>query len=152
CGMAPRPPQPRGRRATPAAALTTPGGGGGGPRAPRHGYLGSVATLGHRQGVTQVFRLKLHGFIAWLIARGYHLMWVPTLNHKARVLADWSLSMFFHADTIPLSELEHPGKEFMRTLDMKQSTRTSDGVRDPGPPPAHQPMDLANEGWPSPEG
>jgi len=122
------------------------------PRPYRHGYLGSVATLGHRQGVTQVFRLKLHGFIAWLIARGYHLMWVPTLNHKARVLADWSLSMFFHADTIPLSELEHPGKEFMRTLDMKQSTRTSDGVRDPGHPPAHQPMDLANEGWPSPEG
>ena len=107
------------------------------PRPYRHGYLGSVTTLGHHQGVTQVYRLRLHGFIAWLIARGYHLIWVPTLNHKARVLADWALSMFFHADTIPLSELEDPEKEFMRTLDMRQSTRTPDDVRDPGHRPAH---------------
>ena len=87
--------------------------------------------------MTQVYRLRLHGFIARLIARGYHLIWVPTLNHKARVLADWALSTFFHADTIPLSELEDPENEFMRTPDMRQSTRTPDDVRDPGHRPAH---------------
>ena len=75
--------------------LTQPGGLRGQPPRPyRHWYLGSVATLGRRQGVTQVYRLRLHGFIAWLIARGYHLAWVPTLNHKARILADWAISMF----------------------------------------------------------
>jgi len=99
----------------------------------RHGYLGSVATLGRRQGVTQVYRLRLHGFVAWLIARGYHLAWVPTLNHKVRILADWALSMFFQADTIPLSDLEHPGREFTRALDSKQSARTSDDAHNPGP-------------------
>ena len=83
------------------------------PRPYRHRYLGSVATLGHHQGVTQVSRLQLHGFPAWLIARGYHLAWLPTLNHKARILADWALSMFFHADTIPLTDLERPEQELM---------------------------------------
>lgn len=87
-----------------------------------HRYLGSEATLGHRQGVAQVYRLRLHGFIAWLIARGYHLAWVPTLNHKTRIMADWAISMIFHADAIPLSDLEHPGQEFTRALDMRQFT------------------------------
>jgi len=87
-----------------------------------HRYLGSEATLGHRQGVAQVYRLRLHGFIAWLIARGYHLAWVPTLNHKTRIMADWAISMIFHADAIPFSDLEHPGQEFTRALDMRQFT------------------------------
>ena len=95
------------------------------PRPYHHRYLGSVATLGHQQGVAQVYRLRLHGFIAWLVARGYHLAWVPTLNHKARILADWAISMVFHADTIPLGDLEHPGQEFTRALDLGQSSGKS---------------------------
>lgn len=108
------------------------------PRPYRHRYLGSVATLGRRQGVTQVYRLRLHGFIAWLIARGYHLAWVPTLNHKVRILADWAISMFFHADAIPLTDLEHPGQEFTRALDIRQSTGDHDDARGPGHRPAHR--------------
>ena len=103
----------------------------------RHRYLGSVATLGHHQGVTQIYRLRLHGFPAWLIARGYHLIQVPTLNHKARILADWALSMFFHADTIPLTDLEHPGQELMPRWTSSKPQRTSDDVRGPGPRLAH---------------
>ena len=107
------------------------------PRPYRHRYLGSVATLGHHQGVTQIYRLRLHGFPAWLIARGYHLIQVPTLNHKARILADWALSMFFHADTIPLTDLEHPGQELMPRWTSSKPQRTSDDVRGPGPRLAH---------------
>ena len=108
------------------------------PRPYRHRYLGSVATLGRRQGLTQVGRLRLHGFLAWLIARGYHLAWVPTLNHKVRVLADWAMSMFFHADAIPLTDLEHPGQEFTRALDTGQSTGDHDDARGPGHRAAHR--------------
>ena len=96
-----------------------------------------MATLGRRQGVTQVYRLRLHGFIAWLIARGYHLAWVPTLNHKARILADWAISMFFHADTIPLSDLEHPEQELMRRRTSSNPRGTSDDPSGPGHRPAH---------------
>jgi len=107
------------------------------PRPYRHRYLGSVATLGRRQGVTQVYRLRLHGFIAWLIARGYHLAWVPTLNHKARILADWAISMFFRADAIPLTDLEHPEQELMRRRTSSNPRGTSDGASGPGHRPAH---------------
>lgn len=74
------------------------------PRPYRHRYLGSLATLGRHQGVAELLWFRVHGFPAWIIARCYHLAWVPTLNHKARVLADWLLSLFFRADTIPLDE------------------------------------------------
>jgi NADH dehydrogenase len=107
------------------------------PRPYRHRYLGSVATLGRRQGVTQVYGLRLHGFIAWLIARGYHLTWVPTLNHKARILADWAISMFFHADAIPLTDLEHPEQELMRRRTSSNPRGTSDDASGPGHRPAH---------------
>jgi hypothetical protein len=55
------------------------------------------------------------------------LAWVPTLNHKVRILADWAISTVFHADTIPLSELEHPGQEFTRALDIRQFTEDHEG-------------------------
>jgi hypothetical protein len=88
--------------------------------------------------VTQVCRLRLHGFIAWLIARGYHLAWVPTLNHKVRILADWAISMFFHADAIPLTALEHPEQELMRHRTSSSPRGTSDAARGPGHRPAHR--------------
>lgn len=74
----------------------------------KHTYLGSVAGLGHHQGVAQIHRLHLTGYLGWLA----HRAWVPTLNHKTRVLADWTLSALFHRETIQLTALETPGTEF----------------------------------------
>ncbi|MCK2217274.1 FAD-dependent oxidoreductase [Actinomadura sp. ATCC 31491] len=78
----------------------------------RHAYLGSVAGLGHHQGVAQVYRLRLTGFLGWLAHRAYHLAWVPTLDHKARVLADWTLSALFRRETVQLAAIEHPDADF----------------------------------------
>ncbi|NUW42939.1 NAD(P)/FAD-dependent oxidoreductase [Nonomuraea rhodomycinica] len=78
----------------------------------RHAYLGSVAGLGHHQGVAQVYGLKLTGLLGWLAHRAYHLAWVPTFNHKARVLADWTLSGLFRREAVQLAGLEHPGDDF----------------------------------------
>ena len=70
-------------------------------------------TVGTENGAKErSMRIWLHSLLAWLIARGY-LIGVPTLNHQARILADWALSMFFRADTIPISDLEHPERELM---------------------------------------
>lgn len=73
----------------------------------RHAYLGSVAGLGHHQGVAQVHRLRLTGLLGWLAHRAYHLAWVPTLNHKARVLADWTLSALFRREAVRLEEVRN---------------------------------------------
>jgi len=78
----------------------------------RHAYAGSVAGLGHHQGVAQVYQIRLTGFAGWLAHRAYHLLWVPTLSRKARVLADWTLALFFRRDTAQLTSLEHPADDF----------------------------------------
>ena len=62
---------------------------------------------------------------------------MPTLNHKVRILADWAISMFFHADTIPLSDLEHPEQELMPRWTSSNPQGTSDDARGPGHRPAH---------------
>jgi NADH dehydrogenase len=82
----------------------------------RHAYAGSVAGLGHHQGVAQVYRIRLTGFVGWLAHRVYHLLWVPTLSHKARVLADWTLALFFRRETAQLISLEHPADDFRDAL------------------------------------
>ncbi|SEG28220.1 NADH dehydrogenase [Nonomuraea solani] len=82
----------------------------------RHAYLGSVAGLGHHQGVAQVHRLRLTGVLGWLAHRAYHLAWVPTLNHKARVLTDWTLSMLFRREAVELGAIENAGEDFREAV------------------------------------
>jgi NADH dehydrogenase len=87
-------------------------GRGGQLKPYRHAYAGSVAGLGHHQGVAQVYRIRLTGFAGWLAHRVYHLLWVPTLSHKTRVLADWTLALVFRRETAQLTSLEHPADDF----------------------------------------
>lgn len=78
----------------------------------RHKYAGSVAGLGLYRGVANVYGVKLRGFPAWFMHRTYHLSRVPTLNRKVRVVADWTLALFFKRETISLGEIEHPRDVF----------------------------------------
>jgi NADH dehydrogenase len=90
-------------------------------------------TVGTENGTKErSMRIRLHSLLAWLIARGYHLIGVPTLNHQARILADWALSMFFRADTIPLSDLEHPERELMPLRTSSNPRGTSADASGPG--------------------
>ncbi|GGK69228.1 NADH dehydrogenase [Sphaerisporangium melleum] len=78
----------------------------------RHKYVGSVAGLGLHKGVANVYGIKLHGLPAWFMHRTYHLSRVPTLNRKVRVVADWTLALFFKRETLSLGEIESPREEF----------------------------------------
>ncbi|MER6223810.1 NAD(P)/FAD-dependent oxidoreductase [Streptomyces sp. 900105755] len=77
-----------------------------------HTYAGSVASLGFHQGVAQVYGRRLKGYPAWFMHRVYHLSRVPTVNRKARVLAEWTLSGLFKREIVSLGSLEHPRAEF----------------------------------------
>ncbi|WP_435842578.1 NAD(P)/FAD-dependent oxidoreductase [Streptomyces laurentii] len=77
-----------------------------------HANAGSVASLGLHKGVAHVYGRKLKGFPAWLMHRTYHLSRVPTVNRKARVLAEWTLSGLFKREIVSLGSLEHPRAEF----------------------------------------
>ncbi|MEU3188853.1 NAD(P)/FAD-dependent oxidoreductase [Streptomyces sp. NPDC006923] len=78
----------------------------------RHAYAGSVASLGLHKGVAHVYGRKLKGYPAWLMHRVYHLSRIPTVNRKARVLAEWTLSGLFKREIVSLGSLEHPRAEF----------------------------------------
>ena len=87
-------------------------------------------TVGTENGAKErSMRIRLHSLLAWLIARGYHLIGVLTQNHQARIPADWALSMFFRPDTIPLSDLEHPERELMprRTSSSRGTSAAASG-------------------------
>ncbi|GHE03443.1 NADH dehydrogenase [Streptomyces alanosinicus] len=77
-----------------------------------HRYVGSVASLGLHKGVAQVYGRKLKGYPAWFMHRVYHLSRVPTVNRKARVLAEWTLAGLFKREIVSLGSLEHPRAEF----------------------------------------
>jgi NADH dehydrogenase FAD-containing subunit len=59
---------------------------------------GVMAELGKRTGVGDLLGIKVHGFIAWWIWRSYYLSNLPTIQKKLRVMADWSIDLFFKRD------------------------------------------------------
>ena len=78
----------------------------------RHRYVGSVAGLGLYQGVANVYGVKLKGWPAWFMHRTYHVSRVPTLSRKARVVADWTLGLFFKREIVSLWSMHEPFGEF----------------------------------------
>lgn len=77
----------------------------------RHRFAGSVAALGHHQGVAEVYGRKLTGLPAWTIHRLYHVWQMPTINRRLRILADWVLDLSFPR-IVALGELHEPAAEF----------------------------------------
>ena len=78
----------------------------------RHKYVGSVASLGLHRGVAEVYGIKLRGWPAWFMHRTYHVSRMPTVNRKVRVLADWTLAIFFPREVVSLGQLQQPRREF----------------------------------------
>jgi len=59
---------------------------------------GSMAAIGHLNGVAEVFGIPLSGLPAWLLWRAYYLSQMPTLRRKLRVFVEWTWGMFFPTD------------------------------------------------------
>jgi NADH:quinone reductase (non-electrogenic) len=61
----------------------------------RFQMLGQLASIGHHTGVAMMFGIKFSGFIAWWFWRSVYLMKLPRLAKKLRVMASWTLDIFF---------------------------------------------------------
>jgi len=70
--------------------------------------LGAFADLGRHKAVANLMGLRVRGFPAWAICRFYHLAWVPGLERKSRLIADWTVEFIFPRDTAELGQLGHP--------------------------------------------
>lgn len=69
---------------------------------------GSLAAIGHRKGVADLFGVPLSGLPAWLAWRAYYLAQMPTIGRKLRIFAEWSVSLLFPNDITHLRFLRSP--------------------------------------------
>jgi NADH dehydrogenase len=83
----------------------------------RYRPRGSMAAIGHRRGVAEVFGIPLWGFAAWLLWRAYYLSQMPTLGRKLRIFVEWSWAMLFRTDITHL--------RFNRSVDLEAAASVS---------------------------
>jgi NADH:ubiquinone reductase (H+-translocating) len=50
---------------------------------------GLLATIGHHNGVAEIYGLKFSGLFAWFLWRTVYLMKIPTIRRKLNVLVEW---------------------------------------------------------------
>ncbi len=99
---------------------------GGVLRPYRHADAGSVASLGLHKGVAEIYGMRVRGWLAWFLHRTYHVKAVPTLNRKVRVIADWTLALFFRREVVALGQIQQPRREWesaARELERADLTR-----------------------------
>jgi NADH dehydrogenase len=64
----------------------------------RYSPKGSMAAMGHMNGIADIFGFALSGLPAWLLWRAYYLLLMPTLGRKVRIFVEWTWGMFFPPD------------------------------------------------------
>lgn len=77
-----------------------------------HKNLGSVAGLGLGYGVSQIGKLAVTGFPAWIMHRGYHGLAMPMWERKFRVVGGWIMQFLVGRDTTTLALRETPKSYF----------------------------------------
>jgi NADH dehydrogenase len=84
---------------------------GHGEAAPfRYRALGGLATLGLRKGVAQILGIRVRGLPAWFAARTYHLLALPTVGRRLRVVLDWTVQLVSPRDVVQLGRLGRPAR------------------------------------------
>jgi NADH dehydrogenase len=74
----------------------------------RYRTLGVFVDMGHRQAVATMVGVKLRGFPAWFAARTYHLMLMPGVARRTRLVVDWTVELIFGRSSSELGQLGHP--------------------------------------------
>jgi NADH:ubiquinone reductase (H+-translocating) len=68
----------------------------------RYRVIGTLASIGRHTGVGVVFGIKVRGWLAWFMWRGYYWSRVPGIGGKARVALDWGVNALFGSDPVQL--------------------------------------------------
>ena len=94
----------------------------------RYRTIGTLASIGHRTGVGVVFGIRVRGWIAWFMWRGYYWSRVPGIGGKARVALDWLLTAVFGSDPVQL-KVDYPGTGGMGPSGTRRPTPRSTDPR-----------------------
>ena len=57
-------------------------------------------------------RIKVRGFLAWVLHRTYHVFAMPTFNRKLRIAVGWTGSLLLRREVVALGSLHDPRAEF----------------------------------------
>ena len=90
----------------------------------RYRTIGTLASIGHRTGVGVVFGIRVRGWLAWFMWRGYYWSRVPGIGGKARVGLDWFLNAIFGSDPVQL-KVDYPGAAGMGPSGTRRSAPRS---------------------------
>lgn len=60
--------------------------------------LGLMAALGHYKGLGTILGVRVRGFFAWWFRRTYYLSVMPRWAQRIRIVADWTIALFFRPD------------------------------------------------------
>ncbi len=71
--------------------------------------LGLLVNLADYKGVGKVVGVPVTGLTGWLAARGYHLLALPTVSRKLRVMLDWTVALGDRPDIAELGSLGRSG-------------------------------------------
>jgi NADH dehydrogenase len=94
----------------------------------RFQMLGMLASIGHHTGVAMMFGIKFSGFIAWWFWRSVYLMKLPRLAKKLRVMASWTLDLFFGQEIeqmITVRDIEELSGQLARTRARAKQARST---------------------------
>jgi NADH dehydrogenase len=65
--------------------------------------LGMMGSLGHGKAFGQLLKVKVRGFLAWLVRRTYYLLQMPGWSRRLRIMIDWTFALLFRQDIVKIS-------------------------------------------------
>jgi NADH dehydrogenase len=68
----------------------------------------AFVNLGQYKAVGRIGRRTFSGFLAWWLARTYHLSQIPGIARKIRAALDWTVSLPFRRDVSEVGSIGHP--------------------------------------------
>jgi NADH dehydrogenase len=74
----------------------------------RHRNLGTFVNLGRYKAVGMIGGRTFRGFLAWWLARTYHMSQIPGAVRKLRAILDWTISLPFKRDVSEVGSIGHP--------------------------------------------
>jgi NADH:ubiquinone reductase (H+-translocating) len=75
---------------------------------------GALASLGGGRGVAEVNGIRLSGFPAWLLWRGYYLSFVPGFATKTRIAMQWLLDWLAGRSTVQTGTAAKAATRYLR--------------------------------------
>ena len=74
----------------------------------RYSSRTAFVNLGRYKAVGRIGGRTFSGFLAWWMARTYHLSQIPGLSRKIRAVIDWTVSLPFSRDLSEVGSIGHP--------------------------------------------